>query len=210
MKNINRAYIKEAINFRHACKEFNGNEIPSEDLDLIIESGLLAPSSYGLEPTRMIVVKNPKIKKELEVICMNQKQVSSASAVVVYKGLISVFNPSSNYLKKMITRKTGKDEAAYKAYLGAIDSKLKRLDNRDIVAWSLKQNYLVAQAMMDTAAALGVDSCPIEGFTKSELEAYFKIDSFKEQISLIVAFGYRAKEQGKRIRLPKDEIVEFI
>lgn len=210
MKGINRTYIKEAINFRYACKEFNGEEISSEDLDLIIESGLLAPSSYGLEPTRMIVIKNPKVKKDLEIICMNQKQLSSASVVVVYKGLISSFTPSSNYLKKMIERKVGKDKTAYKAYLSGIDSKLQKLDSKDIIAWSLKQNYLVAQAMMDTAAALGIDTCPIEGFNRSDLQSYFNIDSFKEQISLIVAFGYRRGEQGKRIRLPKDEVVEFI
>lgn len=210
MKEINRAYIKEAMNFRHACKEFRAEEIASEDLDLILESGMLAPSSYGLEPTRMIVVKNPKVKKDLEAICMNQKQLSTASVVVVYKGLISAFAPSSNYLKKMIARKAGKDEGTYKTYLSGIDSKLEKLDSRDIIAWSLKQSYLVAQAMMDTAAALGIDSCPIEGFDRDRLQSYFNIDSFKEQISLIVAFGYRLREQGKRLRLSRDEIVEFI
>lgn len=69
----------------------------------------------------------------------------------------------------------------------------------------------MAQAMMDAAAFLGIDSCPMEGFDKKAVERILGIDSFREQVSLIVPFGYRkAQPTQPKIRLNYDELIKFI
>lgn len=203
--------ILEAMRFRYACKEFNGAKILQEDLEVILQAGLLAPSSFGLEHTRLLVVQDTEVKKALQEASFNQKQITTSSEVVVFVGLMSALRTPSNYIDTMIRRKTGKDEAQYQAYKKAIESKINSLSDVELIRWSLKQSYLMAQAMMDAAAFLGIDSCPMEGFDKKAVERILGIDSFREQVSLIVPFGYRkAQPTQPKIRLNYDELIKFI
>ena len=203
--------ILEAMRFRYACKEFNGAKIPQEDLEVILQAGLLAPSSFGLEHTRLLVVQDTEVKKTLQEASFNQKQITTSSEVVVFVGLIGALRTPSNYIDTMIRRKTGKDEAQYQAYKKAIESKINSLSDVELIHCSLKQSYLMAQAMMDAAAFLGIDSCPMEGFDKKAVERILGIDSFREQVSLIVPFGYRkAQPTQPKIRLNYDELIKFI
>lgn len=203
--------ILEAMRFRYACKEFNGAKILQEDLEVILQAGLLASSSFGLEHTRLLVVQDTEVKKALQEASFNQKQITTSSEVVVFVGLMSALRTPSNYIDTMIRRKTGKDEAQYQAYKKAIESKINSLSDVELIHWSLKQSYLMAQAMMDAAAFLGIDSCPMEGFDKKAVERILGIDSFREQVSLIVPFGYRkAQPTQPKIRLNYDELIKFI
>ncbi|WP_288545556.1 NAD(P)H-dependent oxidoreductase [uncultured Helicobacter sp.] len=203
--------ILEAMRFRYACKEFNGAKILQEDLEVILQAGLLAPSSFGLEHTRLLVVQDTEVKKALQEASFNQKQITTSSEVVVFVGLMSALRTPSNYIDTMIRRKTGKDEAQYQAYKKAIESKINSLSDVELIHWSLKQSYLMAQAMMDAAAFLGIDSCPMEGFDKKAVERILGIDSFREQVSLIVPFEYRkAQPTQPKIRLNYDELIKFI
>ena len=63
---------------------------------------------------------------------------------------------------------------------------------------------------MTAAAFIGVDSCPIEGFSKDEVEEILGLDTSKWQVSMLLPFGYRVHEQAKQLRLDFEEVVEFI
>ncbi len=76
-------------------------------------------------------------------------------------------------------------------------------------AWSSKQCYLALSNMMTGAASLGIDSCPIEGFEKEPVEELLKIDTDKEEVAVIVTFGYRAGEQTPRLRQKLDDLVHY-
>jgi nitroreductase len=64
--------------------------------------------------------------------------------------------------------------------------------------------------MMTKAATLGIDSCPIEGFEKENVERILNIDIKKYQLSLVLPFGYRINKQSSQLRVPFEEVVEFI
>ena len=76
-------------------------------------------------------------------------------------------------------------------------------------AWSSKQCYLALANMMTGAASLGIDSCPIEGFSKSAVEALLAIDPQQYGVVAAVTFGYRAGEQTPRLRQPLADLVEY-
>ena len=63
---------------------------------------------------------------------------------------------------------------------------------------------------MTAAAFIGIDSCPIEGFEKENVEEVLGLDTTKFQVAVILPFGYRINEQPTQLRLPFDEVVEFI
>ena len=64
--------------------------------------------------------------------------------------------------------------------------------------------------MMTAAAIKGIDSCPIEGFEKQNVEKVLNLNTKEYQLSVIVPFGYRIKEQSKQLREDLDKIVEYI
>jgi nitroreductase len=63
--------------------------------------------------------------------------------------------------------------------------------------------------MMTTAASMGIDSCPMEGFEKDRVEAILKIDTQQFEVAVLVALGYRAGEQTPRRRHSVDQLIEF-
>lgn len=203
----------EIMHFRHACKIFDANQkISPEDFEVILEAGRLSPSSFGLEPTRMVVVRDKSLREKMKPLCWNQEQITTASELVVFKSRVADLKAPTNYVSKMVARRSSKDTSAYEAYQQRIRGFLVANDllGENIINWTSRQAYLMASSMMNCAAFLGIDSCPIEGFERGGIEELFGIDTFKERIVLMVPFGYRLNEQpSKKFRLSLDELVEY-
>ena len=203
--------FQKALQFRHACKIFDETRaIPSEQFAEILDAGRMSPSSMGVEPTRFLVVRDKSLREKLKEACWNQVQLTTASEVVVIKCLLQEMFPPSNYLNAMSFRRGKTDEQRAK-WIGFYKDMLleKEADGITLRHWVEKQSYIAGGTMMNYAAYLGIDSCAIEGFEYKKLNAALGIDTFKECVSMLIAFGYRIKEQQKRYRLSLDEIVEY-
>ncbi|RAX55141.1 NAD(P)H-dependent oxidoreductase [Helicobacter sp. 16-1353] len=201
----------KAMDFRHACKIFDENKkIPESQFLDILESGRMSPSSMGMEPTRILVIRDENLKKRLREACWNQVQITSCAELVVLKSLISPLIVPSNYVDSMSLRRGKTQEQRdswkklYKDFLEKKEAK-----GESIANWSAKQAYIMASSMMNCAAFMGIDSCAIEGFETDLVHKILEIDTFKEFVSLILPFGYRIKEQQRRYRLPLSELVEY-
>lgn len=201
----------KAMHFRHACKIFDENKkISNEQFLEILESGRMSPSSMGVEPTRFLVIQDKGLKERLREACWNQIQITSCSHLVVLKSLIQPVTPPSSYMDRVSLRR-GKNDGDQKKWVRYYNKFLKSNEARGISVrnWVEKQAYIVASSMMNYAAFIGIDSCPIEGFEAKQVDEILQIDTFKECVSIILCFGYRIKEQQKRYRLSLDELVEY-
>ena len=80
-----------------------------------------------------------------------------------------------------------------------------RLSDMRIVAH--KSTALAAQNFMISMAALGYDTCPMEGFDSVRLKALLKLPK-KAEISMVIGCGIRKKEglYGDRFRIPFEEV----
>ena len=88
----------QAMRFRYACKKFDTTRsIPPEVFESILESGRLSPSSFGMEPTRLLVVRDKEKKERLKALCWNQDQITQASELVVYLSKIADMRSDTNY-----------------------------------------------------------------------------------------------------------------
>ena len=201
----------EAMQFRHACKIFDENKkIKEEDFLNILEVGRMSPSSMGMEPTRFLVIEDKQLREKLKALCWDQIQLTSASKVVVLKTLISPMMPPSNYVDSMSIRR-GSTQEKRETWIKFYKNFLESMQNKGISleAWTQKQAYIAASSMMNYAAYIGIDSCPIEGFEIDGVNKLLGFDTFKESVAIILTFGYRIKEQQKRYRLSLDELVEY-
>ncbi len=219
---IDKKEILKAYNFRHACKVFDKDKkISKEDFDTILETGRLSPSSFGFEPWKFLVVQDMAHREKLMPVTWGaQGTLPTASHfIIILSRKEKSMHYNSDYITHMMydVHHLEKEQAeGRRGYYEAFQKNdFKLLGNeRAMVDWASKQTYIALANMMITAAMLGIDSCPIEGFQREELETImidvFGMDSEEFEVSVMVAFGYRANPQNKKTRQPKEEIVEWL
>jgi nitroreductase len=209
---MNKSDFLQLMEFRHACKIFDEDKkISREDIDTILEAGRLSPSSFGMEPWKFLVITDETLKAKLRPLCWNQLQITSCSHLVVILAAIESVKPQSGIPQKLFERRDlpqEKIDAYIKLYAEFLADTF--MSDEKTVAWSAKQCYIAAANMMNAAAAMKIDSCPIEGFEKQKVEEVLQLDTKVYQVALILPFGYRVNPQPKKIRKDFQTIVEFL
>src|SRR5690606_27889664 len=76
--------LLEALNWRYATKKMNGEPVPQEKVDQILDAAQLAPTSSGLQPFKIIVITNPELKAKIRPIAFNQSQITDGSHLLVF------------------------------------------------------------------------------------------------------------------------------
>ncbi len=200
------------MNFRHACKLFDETKkISDEDMHYILEVARKSPSSFGMEAWKFLVITNEELKAKLKPFCWNQPQITTCShLVVVQAGIDSLKVESGVVRSRLMRRKMPQDKLD--SFIELYVSHLSNVLNSDekIYQWSARQTYIAAANMMNAAANIEIDSCPIEGFEKENIERVLELDTSKYQVAMLLPFGYRVNEQSKQLRSSFDSVVEFI
>ena len=204
--------VIKALNFRHACKLFDPEKkISKKHMDMIVTAAHLSPTSFGVEAWKFLVISSDAVKKTLRPACWNQPQITDASHVIVILSKPGVVDPSNEYIKLNFERR-GLPQDMTKAYIEKYKNHMETevFPRMSAYAWCSKQCYIGLANIMITAASEGIDSCPIEGFEKEWVEKVLNIDTKQYEVAVVVALGYRTKEQPERRRHPIDSIVEYI
>ncbi|MFW2600442.1 NAD(P)H-dependent oxidoreductase [Aliarcobacter butzleri] len=204
----------EAMDFRHACKIFDETKkISDEDMRFILEAGRKSPSSFGQEGWKFLVITNEELKAKLKPFCWDQPQITTCSHLVIILAAIEAVKPQSGIPALRFARREMPQEKKdfynklYKDHLTVT----KVLDSdENVYSWTARQTYIAAGNMMTAAAIKGIDSCPIEGFDKAKVEEVLGLDTKKFQLSMVLPFGYRINPQSTQMRLPFEEVIEFI
>lgn len=173
----------------------------------------MAPSSFGLEHWKLLVINNKDIKEKLKAVSWNQPQITTSSKLVVILAKMKDLHPESEYVINSFKRKTGKSKEQFEKYLQVYSGhyKITISNNPDkLFGWSKAQCFFAACNMMNMAATLGIDSCPIEGFEEDNVLKILNIDPQIYRIALILPFGYRVREQQAKVRSEIEQLVEYI
>lgn len=184
--------ILEALNWRYATKKFDpAKKLEPEKLETIIESIRLAASSYGLQPYQVIVVSSDKLKAKLRLASFNQSQVEDCSHFIV----LAIENKVDEkyvegYMDKVSELRDleRKNLVPYEKYITGI---LAGWPESDARLWKEKQVYIALGKAMTVAALLGVDTCAMEGFVKTEYDNILKLQEKGLSSCVAIALGYR-------------------
>lgn len=200
--NIDKKEILNAFQFRHACKEFDASKIVSdEDIDFILQTANLSPSSFGFEPWYFVVVQNKELRELLKPVAWGAPlKLDTASHFVLGLSMKAPLTRwDSDYIMHMMkdVKELPDDviEGYLKFYREFQESDFNLDTDKKLFDWASKQSYIALANMMTSAALIGIDSCPIEGFHERKVEKLlqekFDIDTDKFGLSYMVAFGYR-------------------
>lgn len=217
---MNKEEIIEAYWFRHACKEFDANKkIREEDFEFILETGRLSPSSFGFEPWHFVVVQDKELRNALKENAWGAPlKLDTAShfllCLTMRKPLLAW---DSEYILNFMRDVQQLPEATIKGKRQFFENFQKSdfdlTDDRKLFDWGSKQSYIALGNMMTSAAMIGIDSCPIEGFNQQKTEILLHeklgIDTEKYGLSYMLAFGYRMKVPNSKTRRNLNEIVTW-
>ncbi|MDO4641090.1 MAG: NAD(P)H-dependent oxidoreductase [Neisseria sp.] len=219
MTNISKEQVLEAFQFRAATRAYDPTKkISAEDFNYILELARLSPSSVGSEPWKFLVVQQPELRQALKPVSWGMAtQVDDASHLVVILAKKNARYDSA-FLREALEKRGLSEEQMKKAiavYQKFQTDDIKIVDDeRAMFDWACKQTYIALANMMTGAALIGIDSCPIEGFQYDEVNRILAeagvFDPAEWGVSVMVTFGYRAKEIRPKSRRPLDEIVAWI
>jgi nitroreductase len=218
---ISREDIIEAFNFRHATKEFDATKkLTEDDINFILKTANLSPSSFGFEPWHFVVVEDQELRESLKPVAWGAPlKLDTASHFVLGLSMKApMVKHDADYIMHMMKDVKQMPEDVIEMYSKFYREFQERDFNLDtdkkLFDWSSKQTYIALGIMMTSAALAGIDSCPIEGFHQEQAEALlrekFGIDTDKYGLSFMVAFGYRkADPEFPKSRRAFEDIVTW-
>ena len=198
--------IIEDLNWRFACKSFDKDKKLSEeqinDIKQIIK---LTPTSYGLQPFRVLIIENTELREKLKTASFMQAQVTDASHFLVFVANKDIKSRIMKY-KDMLINNGSTPEAAEKM-TAMMTGVLGGLDDKSIYSWAAMQSYIALGSVMNSLASMKLDSSPMEGFNKNEYNKILELNTEREEVAVALAIGYRANEPSyKKLRF--DDLFE--
>ncbi len=158
-----------------------------------------------------MVITNDELREKLKPFCWNQPQITTCSHLVVVLAGIDTLKVESGVVRSQLMRRNlpkEKLDSFIELYASHLSDTLS--SDEKIYQWSARQTYIAAANMMNAAASIGIDSCPMEGFEKDNVEKVLELDTTKYQVAMLLSFGYRVNEQSKQLRSSFESVVEFI
>lgn len=206
--------ILDALNWRYATKQFDpGKKIDTEKIDILLESLRLAPSSFGLQPWKFIVITNQELKNELRQHSWDQSQISDCSHLVVHCVLRNIEQSDIDNFIQFTADSSGMDPSHLDQYKQMMSAALLSRSEAEQLSWSQKQVYISQGILLEAAALLEVDACPMEGFSSLDYDRVLNLADSRYTATVLTALGYRSEEdkyaKAPKIRYPKDQVIEI-
>ncbi len=187
----------ENLKWRYATKKYDATKkVSSEDIDKIKEAIQLAASSWGLQLYKVMDVKDLAIRESLKPHSWGQTQITDASHLFVFCSHTAVSDQDTDDYIALKSEVQGIPAEDLKGYGDFMKMKINEKTPEQIIPWTEKQTYIALGKALAAAAALKIDTTPIEGF---EPEKYNEILGLKEKgltASVVLAIGYRHEEDA--------------
>jgi len=206
--------LEAALNWRYAVKAFDASRQIEPATWAALESSLvMSPSSYGLQPWKFLVIGAGALRAELRPHSWNQSQITDASHLVVFLAKRTITPADLDRLIDATSTVRGVPAEQLGFYRDLMQKDL--LDgprSQQIERWASNQVYIALGTFMTAAALLGVDTCPIEGFSPAEYDRILGLESSPYRSSVVCAAGYRDSSDKyaglAKVRYSPAELIE--
>ena len=159
--------IINALNWRYATKIFDpSKKISKENINTILESARLSPSSNGIEMWKFLVIENPEIRARLKEASFNQPKVTDASHLVVIAYRTDIVENTSKERLERTAKTQNQDISELAGLKNMIDGSISQKEHDGTLdAWVKAQTYIPLGIMIETASLLDIDNCAMEGLS---------------------------------------------
>jgi len=186
--------LEEALQWRYAVKKMTGVPVSEEKVQQIIHAAHYAPTSSGLMPFKIIVVRDQALKEKIKPIAYGQSQITDASHLLIFASWDAITAERIQEVYKHMNAQRGLPDEATQDYVNNLINTYTNLPIEAQQAAAGKQSYISFGFALLAAAQLGVDTTPMEGFNNQQLDELLDLASLGLKSQTIIAIGNRDTE----------------
>jgi nitroreductase len=207
MSTISIDVLLERLNWRYATKKFDAaRKIPAATWAALEQGLVLSPSSIGLQPWKFVIITDRATRETLQPVAYGQSQILDASHLVVFAVKKDL---DAAHVDRHVKRAAKVQNVSEESLEGLRQMSLQTLPRG--FEWSARQAYIALGDFLTSAAMLGVDACPMEGFVPEEFDKILGLDQLGYKSVVMAAAGYRAADDSAagrpKVRFPAEEVL---
>lgn len=191
------------LNRRYATKQMNGQKVPKEKVDNILEAIRLAPTSMGLQAFKAFVIEDQALKEKIyATAATGQPQIPNASQLIVFAANRKITKEIIDDYMDLIYKTRNLPEGKIEAFRQALYS-ISAQSEEENFNWAARQVYIALGFGLVAAADEQIDSVPIEGFNPAALDELLELKEKNLGSVCLLAIGYKDEEADVTAKLPK-------
>lgn len=199
------------LKWRYATKRMNGQKVPAEKLENILEAIQLAPTSIGMQPFTVLVIEDADVKAKIAPAIYNQPQITEGSHVLVFAAWKEYSQENVDKYINHIATLRGIPVESLEGMQNMVSGSIAGKTPEQLLAWNMKQAYIALGTGLVAAAEEQVDATPMEGFDPNALDAALGLAEKGLHSTVIMALGYRDAEKdylsgAAKVRRSKEEL----
>ncbi|WP_114778687.1 nitroreductase family protein [Botryobacter ruber] len=195
--------ILKSLEWRYASKRMNGQKVPADKINNILEAIRLAPSSMGLQPYTVLVIEDQELRKKIQPIAYNQPQIVESSHLLVFAAWDNVTPEHiGEYISHTAAVRNMPEESLNDFKNTLLNMAAKNTQEQNFV-WASKQAYIAFGTALVAAAAEQVDATPMEGFDSAALDELLNLKEKGLRSVTLLPLGYRDTDNDWLAKLPK-------
>jgi len=207
--------LLDKLNWRYAVKAMNGEKVPQEKIDNIIEAISLSPTSSGLQPFEIIVITNQELKEKIRPISWNQSVITDCSHLIVFAAWDTYTAERINKMFDLTNTVRGFKNEGWENYRQMLLGSYPQKDEETNFNHAAKQAYIAFSQAIAAAAFEGVDSTPLEGFDPDALDKILGLREKGLRSCVMLPLGYRDDKNDwlvnlTKVRKNKEDLVTII
>jgi len=192
----------------------NGMKVPQEKIDRILEAIRLSPTSFGLQPFKVIVVEDPELRERIYNEACQQPQIKEASHILVFAASKNVSAAQVNDYMELIATTRNIPVETLSGFRAAFDSIVSGSADQNFV-WTARQTYIAFGVGIVAAMNEDIDATPMEGFSTEALDKILGLAEQNLGSTTILSLGYRDEKtdsliHAAKVRKSKSALFEFI
>jgi nitroreductase len=200
------------LKWRYATKKFDPTKKIAPDLWAKLElAAIHAPSSYGLQPWKFVVVTDPAVRAQLLPVSWNQPQIVDASHLIVFAAKNPPTTADVDAYAAHMAQVRGVTVESIDGFKQMMLGSLSRMDPAAAHRWAARQVYIALGVFLSAAALMGVDACPMEGFQADKYDEILGLKAKGLGSVVIATAGYRSAEDKNaalaKVRFDPSEVV---
>jgi nitroreductase / dihydropteridine reductase len=204
--------LLDKLNWRYATKAMNGQKIPQEKINNIIEAISLAPTSSGLQPFEVYVVTNQEVKDKIKPIAWNQSVVSDCSHLLVFAAWDTYTEERINKMFDLVNEIRGFKNEGWENYRQMLLKGYPPRDPELNFNHAAKQAYIAFSQAITAAAFEEVDATPMEGFDANAVDEILNLREKGLRSCVLLPLGYRDTENDwlvnlKKVRKSREDLI---
>ena len=187
--------IIDSLKWRYAVKKFDTNKELSElQIETLKEAFNLTATSYGLQPLKLVIIKNKKIQEKLVPFSWNQQQILQASHLLVICIRDNYTTKEVENYFNLVQKIRNTPDAVINPFKKFLTAEIAKKTQEELYVSNKNQAYIALGNLLTVCASQEIDSCPMEGFTPDKYDEILDLTKDNLKSVLVLPVGFRASD----------------